>query len=66
MRTTSQSTTAPDISRIVVKVAASMVVCVSAIRQSSELPAKAIIASDVRAITRISGVFMLEIEGGQR
>jgi hypothetical protein len=60
MRTTSHSTTAPDISRIVVKVAASILVCVSAIRQSRELPAKAIMASAVRAITRITGVCIMK------
>jgi hypothetical protein len=52
MRTTSQSITAPEINRIAVKLAASMPVCLRATRQSSELPANAIMASDVRAIMR--------------
>lgn len=37
---------------MVVKLAASMGVCLSAALQSSELAAKAIIASDVRAMMR--------------
>jgi hypothetical protein len=36
----------------VVKLAASMVVCLSAARQSNELPANAIMASNVRKIMR--------------
>ena len=60
MRTTSHSTSAPDISRIVVKVAASMVVCVSAIRQSSELAAKAIIKKNTNFF--IVGNFKIHVK----
>jgi hypothetical protein len=44
----SQSATAPEKMRTNVKVVGSMLVCVSASRQRSELLANAIIASDVR------------------
>lgn len=43
---------APDSSRTLVKVAASMAVSFSAIRQSNELPAKAIMVSVVRMARR--------------
>jgi hypothetical protein len=52
MLTTSHNISAPEIKRIVMKLAASMPVCLSAARHSSELPAKAIMASDVRTIMR--------------
>ena len=52
IRVTSQSITAPEISRIVVKLVGSMLWFLKATRHSSELPAKAIMASDVRARTR--------------
>src|SRR6266403_87613 len=48
-----QSTAAPEKMRTSVKVAASMLVCFSAARQSSELLANAIIASSVRVKTRV-------------
>jgi hypothetical protein len=44
---------------MVVKLAASMVVCWSAARQSSEFPAKAIIANDVRVIVRTDDIACL-------
>ena len=47
MPTTSQRTKAPDAKRMVVNVAASIGVCFKAIRQSSEFPAKAVIAISV-------------------
>jgi hypothetical protein len=53
IRTISQSITAPETSRIVVKLAGSTPVCFRTIRHSSELPANAIMASEVRAIMRI-------------
>jgi hypothetical protein len=49
----SQSAAAPEKMRMKVKVAASTAVCFSAARQSSELLAKAIIASSVRVKSRI-------------
>ena len=49
----SQSAAAPEIIRIKVKLAASMPECFNAARQSSELPAKAIIASSVRTKRRV-------------
>jgi hypothetical protein len=48
IRMISQSVSAPEIIRMDVKLAASMLVCLSANRQSRELPANAIIASKVR------------------
>jgi len=48
----SQSATAPDRMRMKVKVAASIVVCLSASRQSKELLANAIIASDMSMKSR--------------
>src|SRR3990172_4551873 len=51
MLTISQSAIAPESMRIDVKVAGSIAVCFSAMRHSSELPAKAIIANDVRIKT---------------
>jgi hypothetical protein len=56
-RTISQSTTAPDTKRMDVNVAASIVVCVNAMRHSTELPAKAIIVTRVRKAVRINEVF---------
>lgn len=50
--TISKSINAPEIRRIVVKLAASMLVCRSAMRQSNELLANATMASDVRTIVR--------------
>ena len=50
--TSSASTSAPDASRKLVKLAASMLVCFNAIRQSSELPANASIAKSVSAAVR--------------
>ena len=50
IRTTSHSVIAPETSLMTVKLAASMLVCLRAIRQSSELPVNAIIASDVRQL----------------
>jgi hypothetical protein len=47
----SQSTIAPDNIRIEVKLAASMVVCLRAIRHSSELPANAIMDNAVKRKT---------------
>lgn len=47
-----QSATAPEKIRANVKVAASMLVCFSAARQSSELLAKAIIADNVNTNVR--------------
>jgi hypothetical protein len=44
----SQSAAAPEKIRMNVKLAASMLVCFSAARQSNELPANAIIANSVR------------------
>ena len=49
----SQSATAPDKIRMKVNVAASIVVCLSASRQSKELLANAIIASDVSMKSRV-------------
>jgi hypothetical protein len=49
----SQRAITPDKRRIKVKLAASIVVCLSASRQSSELLANATIASSVRITTRI-------------
>src|SRR5258706_14835084 len=49
----SQSAMAPDNTRIDVKVAGSIAVYFNAIRHRRELPAKAIIASDVRIKTRV-------------
>jgi hypothetical protein len=49
----SQSATAPDRIRMKVNVAASIVVCLSASRQSKELLANAIIASDVSMKSRV-------------
>src|ERR1700730_5299150 len=49
----SQSAVAPERMRTSVKLAASMLVCFSAARQSSELPANAIIASSVRTKSRL-------------
>jgi hypothetical protein len=49
----SQSAAAPEKIRANVKVAASMFVCFSAARQSSELLANAIIASSVSMKTRV-------------
>jgi hypothetical protein len=48
----SQSTAAPEKMRADVKVAASILVCFSAARQSSELLAKAIIANNVNTKVR--------------
>ena len=48
--TSSQSMATPEMSRIEVKLAASISVCFKAARQSKELPAKATIASVVRTI----------------
>ena len=56
MLTTSHSISAPEINRIVVKLAASMPVCFSAARHSRELPANAIMASEVRKIRRGKGI----------
>jgi hypothetical protein len=50
-------TTAPEKRRTNVKLAASMLVCFSANRQSSELLANAIIASSVRMKSRAGGTF---------
>jgi hypothetical protein len=47
-----QSVTAPEKMRVNVKVAASMLVCFSAARQSSELLAKAIMANNVNTKVR--------------
>src|SRR6185295_15171499 len=55
-RTTSHSVMAPETNRTVVKLAGSMLVCRSANRHSSELPAKAIMASDVRASRRTKDI----------
>src|SRR4051794_16422866 len=55
-RTTSQSVIAPEINRTVVKLAGSMLACRSAKRHSSELPANAIMASDVNATTRTNDI----------
>src|SRR6266496_2840664 len=49
----SQSAAAPEKMRTKVKVAASTVICFSAARQSSELLANAIIASNVSMKTRV-------------
>jgi hypothetical protein len=49
----SQSATAPDKMRTNVKLAALMLVCLSAARQSSELLANAIIAKRVRMKSRV-------------
>jgi hypothetical protein len=49
----SQSAVAPEKMRMNVKLAASMLVCFSANRQSRELPAKAIIATSVRMKSRV-------------
>ena len=49
----SQSAAAPEKMRMNVKLAASMLVCFSANRQSRELLAKAIIASNVRMKRRV-------------
>jgi len=51
--TMSQSAAAPERNGTKVKVAASTVVCFNAARQSSELLAKAIIASSVSMKTRV-------------
>ena len=51
-RMSNQSATAPEKMRVNVKVAASMLVCFSAARQSSELLAKAIIADNVNTKVR--------------
>jgi hypothetical protein len=51
--TISQSAIAPESMRIDVKVAGSIAVCFSATRQSSELPANAIIAKDVSTNIRV-------------
>ncbi|WP_340122501.1 hypothetical protein [Methylobacter svalbardensis] len=56
IRTISQSATAPEMSRIDVKLAASMPVCFSANRQSNEFPAKAIMASKVRTMIRVRDI----------
>ncbi|MBG6071121.1 hypothetical protein IWX87_000868 [Polaromonas sp. CG_9.7] len=48
LRATAQSTSAPEIRRMAVNDAASMPVSFSAMRQSSELPAKEAIAPAVR------------------
>ena len=48
----SQSVTAPEKMRIKVKLAASMLICFSAARQSNELLANAIIAITVRRKSR--------------
>ncbi|HVO65973.1 MAG TPA: hypothetical protein VMT12_05755 [Syntrophales bacterium] len=60
IRATSQSITAPEISLIVVKLAASMLVCFRAARHSNELHANAIMASDVRATTRAYDISFLQ------
>jgi hypothetical protein len=49
----SKSTTAPEKMRMTVKLAASMLVCVNANRQSNELLANAIIARSVRMKSRV-------------
>ena len=49
----SQSAVAPEKMRVNVKLAASMLVCFSANRQSREFPANAIIASSVRVKIRV-------------
>ena len=49
----SQSAAAPEKMRMNVKLAASILVCFSAARQSSEFPANAIIASNVKIKSRI-------------
>jgi hypothetical protein len=49
----SQSAAAPEKMRTKVKVAASMLVCFNAARQSSELLAKAIIATSVNMKSRV-------------
>jgi hypothetical protein len=70
MRTINQSITAPELSRTVVKLAASMVVCFSATRHRSELHAKAIMASEVRTTTRAGDISVLRavirLELGER
>src|SRR6266850_6882678 len=53
MLTISQSAIAPESMRIEVKVAGSIAVCFNAMRHSSELPANAIIANDVRITIRV-------------
>jgi hypothetical protein len=53
MATMIHNIAAPETKRIVVKLAASIVVYLSAARQSNELPANATIANTVRMITRI-------------
>jgi hypothetical protein len=47
---------APEINRIVVKLAGSMLVFLNASRHSNELPAKAIMASAVNKKMRIGGI----------
>src|SRR3954462_10320113 len=55
-RTTSHNVRAPDTNRTVVKLAGSMLVCRSANRHSSELPANDIRASDVSARMRTKDI----------
>ena len=51
--TMSQSAMAPEMMRVKVKLAASMLVCLSANRQSKEFPANAVIVTSVRMKTRV-------------
>ena len=53
MLTISPSIKAPETKRIVVKLAASILVCLSASRQSNEFPANASMAIAVKAIVRM-------------
>jgi hypothetical protein len=53
MRTINQSAIAPEMMRIRVKLAASMLVCFRANRQSKEFPANATIAASVRMKIRV-------------
>ena len=55
-RTTTHSASAPDTIRMSVKLAASMAVCFSAMRQSKEFAAKASIANSVKVNTRARGI----------
>ena len=56
IRTMIQSIIAPESKRIIVKLAASIPVFFRAMRQSSELPAKAIMVRDVRANIRAGDI----------
>jgi hypothetical protein len=49
----SQSATAPEMMRMKVKLAASMLVCFRANRQSREFPANAVMVTSVRMKTRV-------------